>query len=123
MMPIDDWNRMAVQGLLADTARVLALTDLDAVRGDREIVMTRLPTLKRITCWQTQTKRDSRVPWIASWPVSAFSGELFSHVLNSNCRIPPHFASTRSGTLRNTRLKISCARSTDSSMACRVGTT
>jgi hypothetical protein len=38
MMPIDDWNRMAVQGLLADTARVLALTDLDAVRGDREIV-------------------------------------------------------------------------------------
>jgi hypothetical protein len=49
MMPIDDWNRMAVQGLLADTARVLALTDLDAVRGDREIVMTRLPTLKRIT--------------------------------------------------------------------------
>jgi hypothetical protein len=38
MMPIDDWNRMAVQGLLADADRVLALTDLEAVRGDREIV-------------------------------------------------------------------------------------
>jgi hypothetical protein len=38
MMPIDDWNRMAVQGLLADADRILALTDLEAVRGDREIV-------------------------------------------------------------------------------------
>jgi hypothetical protein len=38
MMPIDDWNRMAVQGLLADADRVLALTDLEAVRGEGEIV-------------------------------------------------------------------------------------
>ncbi|MFZ0690791.1 MAG: hypothetical protein WA891_20425 [Acidobacteriaceae bacterium] len=29
---------MAVHGLLADADRVLALTDLEAVRGDREIV-------------------------------------------------------------------------------------
>ena len=38
MTPIDELNRMAVQGLLADAERVLALTDLEAVRGDREIV-------------------------------------------------------------------------------------
>jgi hypothetical protein len=38
MTPIDELSRMAVQGLLADAERVLALTDLEAVRGDREIV-------------------------------------------------------------------------------------
>lgn len=38
MTPIDDLNRMAVQGLLADADRVLAVTDLEAVRGDHEIV-------------------------------------------------------------------------------------
>jgi hypothetical protein len=38
MTPIDDLNRMAVQGLLADADRVFALTDLEDVRGDREIV-------------------------------------------------------------------------------------
>jgi len=31
-------NRTAVQGLLADADRVLALTELDDVRGSREIV-------------------------------------------------------------------------------------
>jgi hypothetical protein len=38
MTPIDDLNRVAVQGLLADAERVLALTDLEAVRWDRAIV-------------------------------------------------------------------------------------
>jgi hypothetical protein len=38
MTPIDQLNRMAVDGLLADVERVLALTDLEGVRGDREIV-------------------------------------------------------------------------------------
>jgi hypothetical protein len=38
MTPIDDLNRIAVQGLLADMDRVLALTDLETVRGNREIV-------------------------------------------------------------------------------------
>ena len=37
-MDIANWNRRAVQKLLADTDRVLALTDLDDVRGGREIV-------------------------------------------------------------------------------------
>jgi hypothetical protein len=34
----DERNRMAVQGLLADGDRALALTELDDVRGNREIV-------------------------------------------------------------------------------------
>jgi hypothetical protein len=38
MMPIEDWNRMAVQGLLADADRVLALTDVEDVLEHREIV-------------------------------------------------------------------------------------
>ena len=38
MTPINELNRMAVQGLLADADRVLAVTDLEAVRGDHEIV-------------------------------------------------------------------------------------
>ncbi|MFY9746710.1 MAG: hypothetical protein WAK25_10525 [Acidobacteriaceae bacterium] len=38
MTPMDDLNRMAVQGLLADADRILALTDLKDVRGDRAIV-------------------------------------------------------------------------------------
>jgi hypothetical protein len=38
MTPMDDLNRMAVQGLLADADRILALTDLKDVRGDRSIV-------------------------------------------------------------------------------------
>jgi hypothetical protein len=33
-----DRNRIAVQGLLADADRALALTDLQDVRGNREIV-------------------------------------------------------------------------------------
>ncbi|MGD0369826.1 MAG: hypothetical protein ABSA94_20425 [Acidobacteriaceae bacterium] len=33
----DDPNRIAVQGLLADADRALALTDLQDVRGNREI--------------------------------------------------------------------------------------
>ena len=37
-MDIANWNQTAVQRLLADTDRVLALTDLDDVRGGREIV-------------------------------------------------------------------------------------
>jgi hypothetical protein len=38
MRPIEDLNRLAVQGLLADADRVLALTDLKDVREDLEIV-------------------------------------------------------------------------------------
>lgn len=38
MTPIDDSNRMAIQGLFADLDRVLALTDLKDVRGDRAII-------------------------------------------------------------------------------------
>ena len=38
MTPINELNGMAVQGLLADAERVLALTDFEAVRGDCEIV-------------------------------------------------------------------------------------
>ncbi len=38
MMPIEDLNRLAVQGLLADAERVLALTDFENVRGTGEIV-------------------------------------------------------------------------------------
>jgi hypothetical protein len=34
----DERNRSAVQGLLADADRALALTELDDVRGSREIV-------------------------------------------------------------------------------------
>jgi len=34
----DERNRTAVQGLLADADRALALTELDDVRGNREIV-------------------------------------------------------------------------------------
>ncbi len=34
----EDRNRRAVQGLLADADRALALTDLEDVRGSREIV-------------------------------------------------------------------------------------
>lgn len=38
MTPIDEWKRAAVQGLLADADRVLALAELDSVRENREIV-------------------------------------------------------------------------------------
>jgi|HubBroStandDraft_1064217.scaffolds.fasta_scaffold225903_2 hypothetical protein len=38
MTPIDYLNRMAVQGLLADADSALALTDLETVRENREIV-------------------------------------------------------------------------------------
>ena len=38
MKPIDEWNRAAVKGLLADAKRVLALTEFQDVRGNREIV-------------------------------------------------------------------------------------
>jgi hypothetical protein len=38
MTPIHELNRMAVHGLLADAERVLALTDLEDVKRDREIV-------------------------------------------------------------------------------------
>jgi hypothetical protein len=38
MTPIDELNRMDVHGLLADVERVLALTDLEDVKRDREIV-------------------------------------------------------------------------------------
>jgi hypothetical protein len=38
MTPVDYLNRMAVQGLLADADSVLALTDFETVRGNREIV-------------------------------------------------------------------------------------
>jgi hypothetical protein len=34
----DDWNRTAVEGLLADAERVLALTEFKDVRGNEEIV-------------------------------------------------------------------------------------
>jgi hypothetical protein len=37
-MKLEDWNRTAVHGLLADAERALALTDLGDVRGNREIV-------------------------------------------------------------------------------------
>lgn len=37
-MKIDDWNQMAIQGLLADAERALALTDVDEARGNRQIV-------------------------------------------------------------------------------------
>jgi hypothetical protein len=38
MAPLDELNRMAVQGLLADAERVLALTDLEAMRTESDIV-------------------------------------------------------------------------------------
>ena len=38
MTPMDEWNRAAVKGLLADAERVLALTEFEDVRGNREIV-------------------------------------------------------------------------------------
>jgi hypothetical protein len=34
----DDWNRTAVQALLADTDRALALAEAEGVRGSRRIV-------------------------------------------------------------------------------------
>jgi hypothetical protein len=37
-MKMTDWNRQAVRSLLADADRVLALSDLTDVRGNREIV-------------------------------------------------------------------------------------
>jgi hypothetical protein len=37
-MMLEAWNRTAVHGLLADTERALALTDLGDARGNREIV-------------------------------------------------------------------------------------
>ncbi len=37
-MPTDEWSRTAVQGLLADAERVLALTEFQDVRGNKEIV-------------------------------------------------------------------------------------
>ncbi len=37
-MKIADWNRQAVRSLLSDADRILALTDLEDVRGSREIV-------------------------------------------------------------------------------------
>ena len=52
MTPIEDLNRMAVQGLLADVDRVLALTDLEAVQRTAKSWMTRLPTpRKTISTW------------------------------------------------------------------------
>lgn len=37
-MKMADWNRQAVRSLLADADRILTLTDLEDVRGNREIV-------------------------------------------------------------------------------------
>ncbi len=38
MAPMDELNRMAVQGLLADAERVPELTDLGAGRGEADLV-------------------------------------------------------------------------------------
>lgn len=37
-MKMGEWNRQAVRSLLADADRTLVLTDLEDVRGNREIV-------------------------------------------------------------------------------------
>ena len=47
MMPMYEWNRAAVQGLLADADRALALSKSEDVRGSREIVETSLAIARR----------------------------------------------------------------------------
>lgn len=47
MMPMHEWNRAAVQGLLADADRALALSKSEDVRGSHEIVETSLATARQ----------------------------------------------------------------------------
>ena len=47
-MKSDDWNQMAIQGLLADAERALALTEVDDVRGNRQIVRDAITSAHQI---------------------------------------------------------------------------
>jgi hypothetical protein len=46
-MLMDDWNRSAVHGLLADAERVLALVNIDDIRGNRELVRDTITIARR----------------------------------------------------------------------------
>ncbi len=47
MTPMDDWNRSAVQGLLADAERAVTLTELEDVRENREILEKTIATARQ----------------------------------------------------------------------------
>ena len=46
-MLMDDWNRSGVKGLLADAERILALVNIEDVRGNRELVRDAITIARR----------------------------------------------------------------------------